>query len=133
MTWRPNEIDKYVKLTALKIELAEALSWPYLENLSWFQTWPGGWCLHGRAGALKPQDAQTSMNFELPPAIHAPDHAIKAAIRKVHENPERLIEKVRWYCEEHGWEEILPRGQMSGGCPTCGFFACQVIKPEGEE
>jgi hypothetical protein len=133
MTWHEEERKKRIELERLKSSLAEHLGWPYLENLSWFQLWPGGWCFHGRSGALmKEGDRQKSMNFELPMAVHSPEHSIKVAIKKVQDNPTRLAERVRWYCDEHGWEVIHPRGVMVSGCPTCGTFKCEVIR-KGEE
>lgn len=133
MTWHEEERKNLLELERLKMDLAERLKWPYLENLSWFQTWPGGWCFHGRASRITPQDSQQSMNFELPPAVHSPSQSIKLAIKKVKENPKRLEERVRWYCEEHSWEVLHPRGVMVAGCPTCGQFKCEVIKQGADE
>ena len=114
-----------------KLDLAEALGWHYLENLSWFQAWPGGWTLHGRPAQASSPGAQKSMNFELP-GIEDPVQALRAAIKKVKENPERLREKVRWFCPEHDWEEVVNRGEMHSGCPACGGYYCEPWAP-GEE
>jgi len=130
MAWFAYEKEITLRLHRLKIELAEALEWPCLENLSWFQTWPGGWCLHGRASRITPQDSQRSINFALAELETSPTAAILQALEKVRAHPARVSQRVRWYCAEHGWEEILPRGQMSRGCSTCGLFSCEVIVEE---
>jgi len=117
----------------LKLTLSLAVNWPYLPNLSWFQLWPGGWCLHGRAAVATPQDAQQSMTFEIAGEVTDPIEALVRATAKVKAHPERLDEKVRWYCQEHGWEEIMPRGHIRAGCPKCGAYYCEPYPPLGEE
>lgn len=131
--WYREERRKYLRLAVGKRSLAEALSWPYLENLSWFQAWPGGWTLHGRGSRPSVgSTGQRSMNFELP-GVSDPAAALSLATEKVRSNPERLKEQVRWYCPSHGWEEIVPRGEMHSGCPECGGYYCEPYPPSGSE
>jgi len=127
-SWREQEKEAAHVILKEKIRLAELLGWPPLENLSWYEVWAGGWCLHGRAARSWSQDAQRSMNFEV--EERRPLEALRAAIDKVKAHPERLEEKVRWFCPEHGWEEVLPRGQMSHGCPICEGYHCEPVKEE---
>jgi hypothetical protein len=120
--------DKYEVLQMMKAELAHALGWPLLPNLSWFQLWPGGWCFHGKGAIPQPTNDQRSMNFELNPAIKDPQAALDAAIEKVKAQAEKLTSNIRWFCPEHGWEEIKPVGVMSQGCPTCMNYHCEPVK-----
>lgn len=132
--WDPDERDS-ATFAVLKLDLSAALGWPWLPNLSWFQVWPGGWCLLGRPSGIKMQSAQKSINFELPPEVLDAAVALVLAKAKVMLNPDRLKEQVRWYCPEHSWEEIVKRGEMHSGCPQCGGYYCEPYpKPgEGEE
>jgi len=134
MSWYKAEQKKYLQLAVLKRDLAEVLQWPFLPNLSWWQAWPGGWALHGRPAGMGMQDAQRSINFELPESVRDPAEALRLAIEKVAAHPERLGERVRWFCPSHGWEEIVPRGEMHSGCPKCGGYYCEPWPPPaGEE
>ncbi len=125
MSWTTEKKRDVAALTALKCKLAEALGWPFFLNLSWFQVWPGGWCLHGRPGVTTGPGDQRSINFELPEEVTDPIRAVGLATQKVKDNPERLNQKIRWYCPEHDWEEIVPRGEMHSGCPQCGSYYCE--------
>jgi len=69
------------------------------------------------------------MNFELAPAVTDPMEALEIAIQKVKDNPERLDQKIRWYCPLHSWEEIVARGEMHSGCPQCGGYYCEPWPP----
>ena len=136
MSWTEEQRESYVDQAFRKQELAELLGWPFFENLTFFQVWPGGWCLHGRAGITIGQGDQKSMNFELPLDIHLPVEALLAVIKKVQANPEKLREQIRWYCPEHEWEVIVPRGEIPHGCPKCGGYYCEPYprpSAEGEE
>jgi hypothetical protein len=136
MTWTPLATETYLKVGTLKHELAQLLDWPFLENLTFFQVWPGGWCLLGRPARMTLSEGQRSMNFELGSTSITAEKALMLAIQKVKAHPERLEEKVRWFCPEHEWEAIIPRGEMHSGCPQCGAYFCEPYpKPElgGEE
>ena len=106
----------------LKRSLAEALGWPHYLNLSWWELWPGGWCLHGKnlPGVLTAQE-QSSANFDVKTS-EVELALVRALIRT---NRGKQAEKVRWYCDEHQWEEVRPRGEMHHGCPTCGGYFCE--------
>jgi hypothetical protein len=130
MGWAEEQRESYVDQAFRKQELAEVLSWPFFENLTFFQVWPGGWCLHGRPAVTKGQGDQKSMNFELPPDIRSPVDALLAVIKKVQADPKKLQEKIRWYCPEHKWETIVPRGEMHSGCPQCGGYYCEPYAGE---
>lgn len=131
MNWTGTQKEEAEKLRRSGTELAELLGWPFYENISWFQVWPGGWCLHGRPAVLTGPSDQSSMNFEVTPVN--PHAALRAAIQKVKDNPDRLKEQVRWFCPEHGWEEVVPRGEMHSGCPQCGGYYCEPWLGEAEE
>jgi hypothetical protein len=117
--------DDCTVFAVLKQDLAYALDWPHFNNISWFQTWSGGWCLHGRPAALTSQDTQKSMNFELLESVTDPAEALVRAKLRVVRNPDRAKEKVRWYCPAHDWQEIVSRGEMHAGCPQCGGYYCE--------
>jgi|ETNvirenome_6_85_1030632.scaffolds.fasta_scaffold01116_11 hypothetical protein len=125
MAWTEGEREDVVTLTTLKIALAEALDWPFFENLTWFQAWPGGWTLHGRPAITLGQGDQKSINFELGEEARLPSYALGLALQKVKDNPDRLKQQVRWYCPSHEWEAIVPRGEMHSGCPQCGGYYCE--------
>ncbi|MAH47675.1 hypothetical protein CMI37_17780 [Candidatus Pacearchaeota archaeon] len=128
-SWTREERENHLRLTSAKMDLAEVLGWPKMDNLSWFPVWPGGWCLLGRAAALSVQDSQRSINFELGEGVGNPVEAVKAAIERIQNSPERLQEKVRWYCPAHSWEEVVLRGHMHSGCPKCGGYFCEPWSP----
>tara|TARA_Y100000034_G_C6658977_1_gene288813 strand:+ start:227 stop:625 length:399 start_codon:yes stop_codon:yes gene_type:complete len=132
MDWKSEKGKKLLRDLELKVELAEAMGWTGLTNLSWWQIWDGGWCLHGKPSRVIGPSGDNSINFELPVSITDSSEALKAAIAKVKAHPERLKEKVRWYCPEHEWEEVLPRGEMHSGCPLCGGYYCEPWTPKEE-
>jgi hypothetical protein len=125
MPWSEDEVARRQRFEAVKSVLAGALGWPYLENLSWFRAWPGGWCLHGRASCAAAGGDQRSINFELPEEVHDPLGSLLLAVERVRKNPERLQAKMRWHCPEHGWEVVLLVGVMHSGCPKCGVYYCE--------
>jgi len=128
----PPDVNDIVSFAEWKHELAELLGWPYLPNVTWYTVWQGGWCLLARAAVLTPQDNQRSMNFEISSEVQDPAEALVLAVGKVRENPGRLQERIRWYCDSHDWEEIVPRGQMHAGCPECGGYYCEPYKDPEE-
>jgi hypothetical protein len=124
--------DAYLKLAKGKRVLANLLGWPPFDNLSWYRLWPDGWCLHGRHSVTLGQGEQKSMNFKVPVTEH-PLEALANAVKSVKINPQRLEEKVRWHCPEHGWEKVISRGEMLPGCPKCGVYYCEPWpRPEGK-
>ena len=133
MDWKSEDGKKLLMLGRAKVELAEALGWPLYDNLSWFRAWPGGWCLHGRPSVTTGPSEQKSMNFDVPEAVISPWESIRLTTEKVLGNRERLQEMVRWFCKEHEWEQVLPRGEMNSGCPKCGGYYCEPwLDPEAE-
>jgi len=126
----PDQKDR-AQFCLLLGDLASSLKWPWYANLTWFQIWPGGWTLFGRPAITSGPNEHKSINFSLPPGVVDPAVAIVLAKAKVLAHPGRAEEEIRWFCKEHSWETIVPRGIMISGCPECGGYSCEpYTKPE---